>query len=300
MQAMPALVFGLLLAFGVASQTGVLPLGVFTIPKWLGWSLASIGGGLLLHEGLGRPVPFLRLSFLRMALGMKNLLTEGQVGDSREKAVVEYVEKMAPAGDVNAAINAIDTFAYKHKFLMNVGDKKGLLLDAVVDRVKPKHAIEVGAYIGYSALRIAKRLPEGGHLFSVEFSAKNAALTRRVLEHAGLTAKVTVITGTLGDGGETLATIKKKLIEAAFDLVFLDHDKDVYVPDLKCLLDSELLHVGSVVVADNVGFPGAPEYRKYMKEREGGMWKTIEHKTKVEYQSIIPDLVLESTLLRST
>ena len=71
------------------------------------------------------------------------------------------------------------------KFLINVGDKKGLLLDAVVDRVKPKRAIELGAYIGYSALRIARRLPEGGHLFSVEFSADNAALARRVLEHAG-------------------------------------------------------------------------------------------------------------------
>ncbi len=156
----PASFFALLMAFGIGILTGVLPA---TIPNWMGWSLACISGGLLLHELAGRPVPFLRLSFLRMALGVKTLMTEGQVGDGRESDVVEFVEKTAPAGDVDAAINAIDTFAYKQKFLINVGDKKGLLLDAVVDRVKPKRAIEVGAYIGYSALRIARRLPEGGH-----------------------------------------------------------------------------------------------------------------------------------------
>ena len=176
--------------------------------------------------------------------------------------------------------------------------KKGLLLDAVVDRVKPKRAIEVGAYIGYSALRIARRLPEGGHLFSVEFSADNAALARRVLEHAGLSDRVTVLTGTLGDGGQTLTALKNEISDGAVDFVFLDHDKDVYVPDLKHLLDAGLLRVGSVVVADNVGFPGAPEYRAYMNEHESDMWKTIEHKTQMEYQSVIPDVVLESTLLR--
>jgi len=68
------------------------------------------------------------------------------------------------------------------------------------------------------------------------------------------------------------------------------------VPDLKSLLEADLLHVGSVVVADNVGFPGAPKYRAYMNEHESGLWKAIEHKTHMEYQSIIPDVVLESTL----
>ena len=291
----PAISFALLMAFGIGTLTGVLPP---TIPNWVGWSLACISGGLLLHEIMGRPVPFLRLSFLRMTLGMKTLMTEGQVGDGRESDVVEYVEKTAPAGDVDAAINAIDTFAYKQKFLINVGDKKGLLLDAVVDRVRPKRAIEVGAYIGYSALRIARRLPEGGHLFSVEFSADNAALARRVLEHAGLSDRVTVVTGTLGDGGQTLTTLKNEISDGAVDFVFLDHDKDVYVPDLKHLLDAGLLHVGSVVVADNVGFPGAPEYRAYMNEHESDMWKTVEHKTQMEYQSVIHDVVLESTLLK--
>ena len=44
-------------------------------------------------------------------------------------------------------------------------------------------------------------------------------------------------------------------------------------------------------------FPGAPEYRAYLEEQEGKTWRTIEHDTHVEYQSLIKDLVLESEYL---
>ena len=51
------------------------------------------------------------------------------------------------------------------------------------------------------------------------------------------------------------------------------------------------------MVADNVKFPGAPEYRGYLQAEEGGTWSTIEHDTHVEYQSLLKDLVLESEYL---
>ena len=54
---------------------------------------------------------------------------------------------------------------------------------------------------------------------------------------------------------------------------------------------------GTVVVADNVKFPGAPEYRAYLKAQEGKSWRTVEHDTHVEYQSLLKDLVLESQYL---
>jgi catechol O-methyltransferase len=50
-------------------------------------------------------------------------------------------------------------------------------------------------------------------------------------------------------------------------------------------------------VADNVKFPGAPEYRASMAENEGKRWRTVEHETHVEYQSVIKDLVLVSEYL---
>jgi len=42
-----------------------------------------------------------------------------------------------------------------------------------------------------------------------------------------------------------------------------------------------------VVVADNVKFPGAPDYREHMTAHEGKDWRTKEHETHVEYQSLI-------------
>ncbi len=43
--------------------------------------------------------------------------------------------------------------------------------------------------------------------------------------------------------------------------------------------------------------PGAPEYLKYMREQQDRVWRTVEHKTHGEYQSLMPDLVLESEYL---
>jgi catechol O-methyltransferase len=51
------------------------------------------------------------------------------------------------------------------------------------------------------------------------------------------------------------------------------------------------------VVADNVKLPGAPQYRAYMHQQQGRQWDTREHKTHVEYQTLLPDLVLESEYL---
>ena len=53
------------------------------------------------------------------------------------------------------------------------------------------------------------------------------------------------------------------------------------------------------MVADNIKFPGAPEYRAYMQAEEGKSWRTTEHDTHVEYQSLLKDLVLESEYLRA-
>jgi catechol O-methyltransferase len=81
------------------------------------------------------------------------------------------------------------------------------------------------------------------------------------------------------------------------DFVFVDHDKAAYLPDLERILERRWLHPGSVVVADNVKVPGAPAYRAYMSEQEGTSWRTVEHDTHVEYQSLLKDLVLESEYL---
>jgi len=247
----------------------------------------------------GRKLPFLRWSAVRMALGARTLTTKWQVGDGREEQLAEYIVANARPGDLDDAIRAVDEFCYTRKIMMNVGDEKGAILDAAVRRAHPRRLLELGTYCGYSAMRQVRVMPDDAHLYSVEFSADNAAIARRIWDHAGVGDRATVVVGSLGDGGTTMAALAGEHGFAAgnVDFVFVDHDKGAYLPDLQRILDAGWLHTGSIVVADNVRIPGAPKYRAYMLEHEGTKWHTVEHETHLEYQTLIKDLVLESELL---
>lgn len=247
---------------------------------------------------LKQRMPFLRWSVLRLAAGMPGFFKTGQIGDGREAATAAFVEANARSGDVDDVLATIDRFAYEKSMLMNVGDEKGALLDAAVRRAAPGRALELGTYCGYGALRIARAAPTAT-VFSVEFSPANAEVARRIWRHAGIADRVTCIVGTLGDGGPTLETLATEHGFAAgtLDFLFIDHDKRAYLPDLLAVLERSWLRRGAIVVADNVRIPGAPRYRRYMRDQQGTLFDTVEHKTHVEYQSLMPDLVLESEYL---
>jgi catechol O-methyltransferase len=247
---------------------------------------------------LKRRIPLLRWSVWRLAVGNHNFTTTGQVGDGREAAAVDYVVQNARPGDIDDVLATIDKFGYEKSILINVGDEKGLILDAAVQRANPKLALELGTYCGYGALRIARAAPNA-KVYSVELAEANAANARRIWAHAGVADRITCVVGTIGDGGRTLDALADQhgFASAALDFVFLDHDKDAYLDDLKSILDRGWLHAGSIVVADNVRVPGAPKYREYMRQQQGKQWNTVEHKAHLEYQSLISDLVLESEYL---
>jgi catechol O-methyltransferase len=269
------------------------------VPSWLLWLTASIVAAITVNELVGKPVPFLRWSVLTMMLRGRHLLREWQVGDGRETALEKYVLARARPGDVDDAIRVIDHFGRHVSFLINVGDEKGKILDRAVERTQPRLLLELGTYCGYSALRMARVMPREARLYSVEFNTANAEIARRILAHAGVDAKVTVIVGTLGDGGETIRALKREcnFTPGSLDLVFLDHDKKAYLSDLELILAERWLHPGSVVVADNILVPGAPAYRAHMRDNDGTLWHTTEHRTHAEYQSMIKDVVLESDYL---
>jgi catechol O-methyltransferase len=245
--------------------------------------------------GLKQRLPFLRWSLWRFAVGFPNLFKTGQVGDGREVACAAYVEANARRGDIDHVLATIDKFAYEKSMLMNVGDEKGALLDAAVCRADARLALELGTYCGYGSLRIARAAPSA-KVCSVEFAAANAEVARRIWAHAGVDDRITCVVGTIGDGGRTLDALANEhgFAEGTLDLLFLDHDKNAYLPDLLSILDRGWLHRGSIAVADNIRIPGAPKYREYMRQQQGQLFDTIEHKTHVEYQTLIHDLVLES------
>jgi catechol O-methyltransferase len=239
----------------------------------------------------------LRWSVIKVFLLPRTFERTGQFGDGREAAVADYVLENARQGDIDDVIDTIDKFAYDKTFLINVGDEKGKLLDAAVRRADTHLALELGTYCGYGSLRIARAAPTA-KVFSVEMAEANAEIARRIWAHAGVADRVTCVVGTIGDGGRTLQALADHGFDSgSLDLLFLDHVKSAYLSDLQCITERGWLHPGSIVVADNVKIPGAPEYRAYMRQEQGRRFNTTEHITHGEYQTLVRDLVLESVVL---
>lgn len=261
---------------------------------------AFIVGCIALNENLGKPLP-LRWTMLTFGLSML-VRPVKHVGDGREQRCFDYVkaklEKSPPAGDrIQRILDEIDEYARFESFLMNVGDEKGLILDNSIKNTKPKIIMELGCYVGYSTLRMARASDADCHIYTVEWSPVNAGVARQFFELAGVSHKITVVEGYIGDGGKTVETLQTQYgLTGKVDFLFVDHTKEAYLPDLKTILDRKFLHPGSVVVADNVGFPGIPDYKKFMEDQEGKLFRTKFHHTHIEY-FIMKDLMLESTLL---
>ncbi len=177
---------------------------------------------------------------------------------------------------------------------------QGKLLSAEVAALPAGSCVlELGSYIGYSAVRIAQALKAGSRLVSLEVDARRAQLARRTITHAGLRSTVTVLVGT-AQAEHLQSALRAGACghgNTSYSLIFLDHKKDLYLPDLKFLEDHGFIRAGTVVVADNVLYPGAPDFRDYV--HEVGHYKTMEHKTFLEYQTEKRDVVTISRAIRN-
>jgi predicted O-methyltransferase YrrM len=123
-----------------------------------------------------------------------------------------------------------------------IGPEKGSLLDEYSSRVGTGVVVEVGCLVGYSTIRIAGCLPEGGRLISIDREESFIRLARKNVEAAGLIDRVVFV---MGDGKEVLKDLKGRI-----DMLFLDATKEEYLVYLKNA--EHCLRPGSVVIADNV------------------------------------------------
>lgn len=168
----------------------------------------------------------------------------------------------AARGDPESVVRAIDDFCKHTEWAMNVGDEKGAVLDSIVVETSPSTALELGTYCGYSAIRISRLLPRATRLITVEMNPECAHVARQVIGHAGLQDKVCLLEGETSD---LIPKMADTFGIQTFDFVFLDHWKECYLRDLRLLEDHGLLAPGSVVLADNVLCPGAPDYLRYVR-----------------------------------
>jgi catechol O-methyltransferase len=209
---------------------------------------------------------------------------------ARPIQAARYVANHARTGDPEDVLRTLDQFAQQERWLMSVGPKKGPLIKELAQRL-PANAriLELGAYCGYSSIMIASAFGPQARITSIEIDRDAVASSRANVEVAGLSDRITFVHG---PSTRMIATL-----EGRFDLVFLDHWKDLYKPDLQLIEQRELIGPGSIVVADNVGKIFAPEtYLNYV--RNCGHYDCEHREATIEYTSV-PDAV-EISVYRSS
>uniref|UniRef100_H9GZS8 Catechol O-methyltransferase n=1 Tax=Equus caballus TaxID=9796 RepID=H9GZS8_HORSE len=214
------------------------------------------------------------------------------MGDSKEQRILRHVLQHAVAGDPQSVLETIDAYCSQKEWAMNVGDKKGQFLDAVVQEQQPSVLLELGAYCGYSTVRMARLLPPGARLLTIEINPDYAAITQRMLDFAGLQDRVTVV---LGASQDIIPQLKKKYDVDTLDVVFLDHWKDRYLPDTLLLEECGLLRKGTVLLADNVIVPGAPDFLAHV--RGSGRFECTHFSSYLEYSLWVVDGVEKAVYL---
>ena len=132
------------------------------------------------------------------------------------------------------------------------GHIQGRLLEMLVRMLRPRRALEIGTFTGYSALSMAAGLEEGAELHTVEVDDEQEEFIRSYFARSPHGRKITLHIGSALDivpklGGE-------------FDLAFIDGDKREYPDYYRMLMGDDggrpLVHSGSVLIADNILWSG--------------------------------------------
>ncbi|MBB4981698.1 MULTISPECIES: O-methyltransferase [Streptomyces] len=123
-----------------------------------------------------------------------------------------------------------------------VDDAAGRLLQLLTLIQRPRRVVEVGTLFGYSAIHIARGLPPGGRLTTLENDPAAAALARENFEIAGVADRVDLV---VGNAADHLAAVEP----GSVGMLFIDADKKSYPTYLK--LGFPLLEPGGLLVADD-------------------------------------------------
>ncbi len=134
---------------------------------------------------------------------------------------------------------------------IHISPGQGKLLYLLVKMSRATRVLEIGTLAGFSTIWMARALPAGGKLISLELSENHAEVARGNLARAGVGDRVEVVVGPALESLERL----RDSGEGSFDFIFIDADKPSYPAYLEAVLP--LSHSGTVIVADNVIRAGA-------------------------------------------
>jgi len=126
------------------------------------------------------------------------------------------------------------------------GHLQGSLLTFFSKLLSPQRILEIGTYTGYSAICLAKGLPNGGKLHTIEINDELEEFAARYFTESGYSDR---IVQHIGDAKDILPQL-----DEIFELAFLDADKRQYLTHYELILPK--IATGGLIIADNTLWGG--------------------------------------------
>lgn len=169
---------------------------------------------------------------------------EGYAGNEVYAAVDRYFDNLFGTDPVLDA--ALERSASEGLPPISITSNHGRFLHVLALACGARSILEIGTLGGYSAIWLARALPDDGKLVTLEFEPHYADVARQNLAHAGLAERVEIRVG------HALDSLAQLVHEDAgpFDMAFIDADKTPYGEYLQAVL--RLSRPGTLIVADNV------------------------------------------------
>jgi predicted O-methyltransferase YrrM len=163
-----------------------------------------------------------------------------------DNEITKYAEDYT--SDESEVLQALRRECYEHyaDSSMLSGFFQGRVLSMISKMIRPKVVLEIGTYLGYSALCFAEGLADGGKVITLDINEETNKVARSFVEKSEYAEKIEFLLGQAAD-------IIPQLPET-FDLVFIDADKPNYSNYYQLVLDR--VPIGGFVVADNVLWSG--------------------------------------------
>ncbi len=139
-----------------------------------------------------------------------------------------------------------DTYLRLVNGRMCSGHLQGSILTFFSRMMAPRRILEIGTYTGYSAICLAKGLPEGGMLHTIEINDELEQFAADYFLEAGLQDR---IVQHIGDATAILPGLNE-----TFELAFLDADKRQYLEHFELILPK--IVPGGLIIADNTLWGG--------------------------------------------
>lgn len=124
-----------------------------------------------------------------------------------------------------------------------IGGAQGAFLQLFLRSMNAKYVLEIGSLAGYSAITMARALPDDGKVVCLELNPKFCDFIRRKAKEAGLDHKIEV------HQGNAVTFLESFKPDFSFDFIFVDADKPNYSKYLELALP--MLRSGGVIAGDN-------------------------------------------------